>query len=144
MIRHFDHVTVSVRDLERARAFFALLGFTEDKAIVISGATFSAYMGVAEASADHVTLVLPGSEPRLEVQLLHYLTPAPGDDSGVRDLGRIGLNHICFACDDLDGLVAKVEAAGFRRRNEVFDFHSRRLVFLEGPEGITVELAEWY
>jgi hypothetical protein len=26
MIRHFDHVTVAVRDLEAARHFFALLG----------------------------------------------------------------------------------------------------------------------
>jgi hypothetical protein len=24
------------------------------------------------------------------------------------------------------------------------DFHARKLVFLSGPEGITVELAEWH
>jgi hypothetical protein len=24
------------------------------------------------------------------------------------------------------------------------DFHSRKLVFIDGPEGITVELAEWH
>jgi len=24
------------------------------------------------------------------------------------------------------------------------DFHSRKLVFLNGPEGITIELAEWH
>jgi len=23
------------------------------------------------------------------------------------------------------------------------DFHSRKLIFLKGPEGITVELSEW-
>jgi len=144
MIRHFDHVTVCVRDLERAKAFFAVLGFEEDKAVVIEGKTFSAYMGVADAVADHVTLVLPGSAPRLEVQLLHYQTPESPDDPGVRDLGRLGINHICFACDNLDDLVARAGALGFHPRNAVFDFHSRRLIFLEGPEGITVELAQWY
>jgi hypothetical protein len=24
------------------------------------------------------------------------------------------------------------------------DFHSRKLVFIDGPEGVTVELAEWH
>jgi hypothetical protein len=24
------------------------------------------------------------------------------------------------------------------------DFHSRKLVFLNGPEGVTIELAEWH
>jgi hypothetical protein len=28
-------------------------------------------------------------------------------------------------------------------RNEMMTFHDRKLVFLEGPEGITVELAQW-
>jgi len=31
---------------------------------------------------------------------------------------------------------------GVTPRNEVFDFHDRRLVFLDGP-GVVVELAEW-
>ena len=51
--------------------------------------------------------------------------------------------HICFAVDDIDGMVAAVTAAGVRLRNEMMTFHDRKLVFLEGPEGITVELAEW-
>jgi hypothetical protein len=36
-----------------------------------------------------------------------------------------------------------VTAAGVRLRNQPMTFHDRKLVFLEGPEGITVELAEW-
>src|SRR4029079_12296289 len=31
MIQRFDHVTIVVRDLDQARRFFGLLGFTEDK-----------------------------------------------------------------------------------------------------------------
>ena len=33
---------------------------------------------------------------------------------------------------------------GFRTRNEVMDFHERKLVFLEGPEGVVVELSQWH
>jgi catechol 2,3-dioxygenase-like lactoylglutathione lyase family enzyme len=41
MIKHFDHVTVVVRDIEAAKAFFGLLGFEVDKSVVIAGPQFS-------------------------------------------------------------------------------------------------------
>jgi hypothetical protein len=39
--------------------------------------------------------------------------------------------------------VARLKAHGVQLRNEVMDFHNRKLVFLSGPEGVAVELAEW-
>ena len=36
-----------------------------------------------------------------------------------------------------------LRAHGVVMRNELMDFHSRKLLFLKGPEGITVELSEW-
>jgi catechol 2,3-dioxygenase-like lactoylglutathione lyase family enzyme len=56
MIRKFDHVTIVVREVEAAKRFFALLGFTEVKAVLISGKAMDDYMGVAGMEADHVTL----------------------------------------------------------------------------------------
>lgn len=46
MIKHFDHVTVCVQDLEGAKRFFGLLGFEVHKSIVISGEPFASYMGL--------------------------------------------------------------------------------------------------
>lgn len=143
MIRRFDHVTLVVRDIEAAKHFFALLGFRVDQSVVISGPTFSAYMGVDGIEAEHVTLVLADATPRLEVQLLKYHHPAAHTDTDGTDLARLGFNHICFAVDDLNAEVARLRAAGVRLRNEVLEFHDRKLVFLVGPEGVTVELAEW-
>ena len=40
--------------------------------------------------------------------------------------------------------VAKLRANGFKTRNEIMDFHSRKLVFIDGPEGVTVELSQWH
>jgi catechol 2,3-dioxygenase-like lactoylglutathione lyase family enzyme len=143
MIRHFDHVTVAVRDLEAARRVFALLGFAEDKGVGIEGETVARYMGVPGIEADHVTLYVPGAEPRFEVQILHYRQPALVDDAARLRLDRLGFNHVCFAVDDLEAALARLSAAGVKQRSDLLDFHSRKLVFLEGPEGITVELAEW-
>ena len=38
----------------------------------------------------------------------------------------------------------KLTASGVQTRNEIMDFHNRKLVFISGPEGITVELSEWH
>jgi len=144
MIKRFDHLTIVVTDVAEAKRFFGLLGFKEVTTVVISGETFARYMGVPGIEAEHVTLVAEGVEPRTEIQLLRYLKPASKPDPLIRDLSKIGLNHICFAVADLEAVLAKMVANGFAARNEVLDFHRRKLVFLAGPEGVTVELSQWY
>ena len=144
MILHIDHVTVVVRDVGKAKAFFALLGFAEEKSVTISGAAFSRYMGVDGIEAEHVTLVSKQASPRFEIQLLRYIHPARLPDADVENLAKPGYNHICFAVTDLESEVKRLTAHGVALRTEVLDFHARKLVFLSGPEGITVELAEWH
>jgi len=143
MVKSFDHLTLVVRDVDAARKFFALLGFREAMSVVIAGPPFDSYMDVPGIEAEHVTLVLENVSPRTEIQLLRYLNPPPLPDPDLRDLHRIGFNHVCFAVDDIEAEVAKLRAAGFQTRNEVMTFHSRKLVFIDGPEGVTVELAQW-
>ena len=143
-VRHFDHLTIVVRDVERAKAFFALLGFKEAVSAVIKGPVFADYMGVPGIEAEHVTLVLENASPRTEIQLLRYLNPDTLPDPHIRDLNKLGLNHVCFAVDDIEAEVARLRGAGFRTRNEIMDFHARKLVFIEGPEGVTVELSQWH
>jgi len=142
MVGHFDHITLVVRDVEAAKRFFALLGFEHDRSVVISGEIFSTYMGVPGIEAEHVTLALAGAVPRAEVQLLAYLTPHPVPNPLIDDLRTVGFNHVCFAVDDLETELRRLRAAGIETRTDVLDFHGRKLVFLRGPEGITVELSE--
>jgi len=138
----FDHMTVVVTDLDEARRFFGLLGFVERIAVVASGEEIARYMGIADWEADHVTLVLEGAAEHQEVQLLRFHRPAAAVDSDAGSLARTGFNHVCFRVSDLDAMLAHLAAHGITPRNEVFDFHERRLVFLDGP-GVVVELAEW-
>jgi len=144
MITHFDHVTIVVQDLDKAREFFALLGFEQDQSVVIAGEQFARYMLVDGIEAEHCTLVLPHSAPRLEVQLLRFRNPAPIANRDLLSMRQLGFNHICFAVADIEAEVARLRSRGVRTRNEVMEFHDRKLVFLAGPEGITVELAQWH
>jgi catechol 2,3-dioxygenase-like lactoylglutathione lyase family enzyme len=92
---------------------------------------------------EHVTLALKNASPRTEVQLLKYRRPDPLPNPAIGNLTKVGFNHICFAVDDLEAVVTRLKANGVKLRNEVMDFNNRKLVFLSGPEGVTVELAEW-
>jgi catechol 2,3-dioxygenase-like lactoylglutathione lyase family enzyme len=138
----FDHMTVVVTDLEEAKRFFGLLGFVERIAVVASGEEISRYMGIPGWKADHVTLVLESAPVHQEVQLLAFHHPAAADDAGAGTLTRTGFNHVCFRVNDLDAMLAHLSEHEIMPRNEIFDFHERRLVFLDGP-GLVVELAEW-
>ena len=144
MILHIDHVTVVVRDVAKAKAFFSLLGFVEEKSVIISGPTFARYMAVEGIEAEHVTLVSKQAHPRFEIQLLRYIRPQHLAEANVQNLAKRGYNHICFAVTDLEAEVGRLTSQGVTLRTDVLDFHARKLVFLSGPEGITVELAEWH
>jgi catechol 2,3-dioxygenase-like lactoylglutathione lyase family enzyme len=139
----FDHMTVVVTDLKEAKNFFELLGFEETQAVVVSGEAMSKYMGIPDWEADHVTLALRDARSHQEVQLLRFDSPQPMIDPEAGSLARTGFNHVCFRVRDLAGLLARLKEHGVTTKNEVMTFHDRRLVFLSGPAGLTVELAEW-
>jgi catechol 2,3-dioxygenase-like lactoylglutathione lyase family enzyme len=139
----FDHVTVVVSELDEAERFFELLGFEETQAVVVSGEEMSNYMGIPGWEADHVTLALRGTPSHQEVQLLRFHEPRAIVDAQAGTLARTGFNHLCFRVRDLAGLLGRLKEHGIATKNDVMTFHDRRLVFLEGPAGLTVELAEW-
>ena len=144
MLQRFDHVTIVVQDMDSAKQFFNHLGFEQTLNVEITGEKFSRYMNVAGIDAEHVTLKHATASPRMEVQLLKYHHPESTPDPHIRDLSKIGFNHVCFAVDDLDAALARLKTHGIEPKTEILDFHDRKLVFLPGPEGITLELSQWY
>ena len=143
MVTHFDHVTIVVSDVSMATAFFGLLGFVRQQSVVIAGGQFSRYMGIPDIEAEHVTLALANATPRVEVQLLRYRHPDPIRDRDISRLDKLGFNHVCFKVEDIEAEVRRLSASGVELRNQIMEFHDRKLVFLAGPEGVTVELAQW-
>ena len=59
---------------------------------------------------------------------------------------RYGLEHFAVQTDDLDGTVAKLKAKGARVLEEMISpipaHKGTRICFLEGPEGVQLELIE--
>jgi hypothetical protein len=97
-----------------------------------------------DMKAQHITLVLDGSDPRFEIQLLAF-DPPPEPDPGQHptNLRRRGYNHVAFRVDDIEAATAHLVANGVTMLSDELDYISRRLRLFEGPESITLELVEW-
>ena len=145
MFRNPDHVTIAVRDVDEAVRLLGHFGFRRDHDASIDGGAPAEYMGMPTMRADHVTLVLVGAEPRFEIQLLHVTDEDGIDPAGAvpSNLTRRGMNHLALRVDDLAAASAHLASVGVRPMNDELDFVSRKLQFFEGPEGVTIELAEW-
>jgi catechol 2,3-dioxygenase-like lactoylglutathione lyase family enzyme len=144
VFRNVDHITIAVADRDAAIDFFALLGFRKGHVATIDGGPPARYMGMPDMVAEHITLVLEDSEPRFEIQLLHF-DPTAEATGELRptNLRRRGFNHLALRVDDIHAATEHLEAHGVPMLNDEMDYISRRLRFFEGPEGITLELVEW-
>ena len=50
------------------------------------------------------------------------------------------MHHIGIVTDDLDALVARMTAQGFRFRNPIRDASTFKYVMISGPDGLLIEL----
>jgi len=53
-----------------------------------------------------------------------------------------GMEHFALDTDDLDGTVSKLKANGAKVLEEMVSGNGRRICFLEGPDGVQLEIIE--
>ena len=142
MIARIDHLNIVVSNLEQAQAFFFLLGFSEGLGAELDPAFLQRLTGIAGARGRFVTMRHPGSDVTIE---LLYFDHACGADPQLGRADRIGLRHLAFAVTDIDATVAQLHAAGvgFLSPVQTWEQTGKRLVYLSGPDGILLELAEY-
>jgi catechol 2,3-dioxygenase-like lactoylglutathione lyase family enzyme len=137
----FDHVGVVVDDLEAAAAFFERLGFERDGAGLVEGEAVDRVNGLDGVRAEVMMVRTPDRTGKLE--LVKYLAPADTDGPHPLPANRLGFRHICIEVDDLDATVDGLRGRGFDLVGEACDYGDvYRLVYVRGPEGLIVELAQ--
>ena len=55
---------------------------------------------------------------------------------------RLGYDHIAFEVEDIVSEVSRLKSLNIKIINDVFIVGQKKLAFIEGPDGITIELAE--
>src|SRR4051812_27322609 len=137
----FDHLGVVVDDLDAVTAFFAGLGFEPGDRMHVDGEAVDRINGLDGVRAEVVMVSAPDGSGKLE--LVKYHAPAGGEAARALPPNRLGYRHFAIQVDDLRGIVDRLHAQGYDPVGEAQDYGgSWRLVYVRGPEGLIVELAE--
>ena len=143
-ITGFNHFNAAVSDMDGALGFWRdLLGLELLGRGVVEYDYLDQIVGLTGTRIEWAELALPGGGL---VELFRYLSPAGRPLGGtVNDPGK---THLCLEVDDLDGLLAKLHAAGTRSAHPApveiprGDWRGFRCVYVYAPDEVVVELVE--
>ena len=137
----FDHVGITVADIERATEFFVALGLEIEGRTFVEGEFIDTVCGIPGARCEVVMLRPPGGGTALE--LARFVRPdhVPGSPEAMAN--ELGLRNVCFEVDDLDAVLERVAADGYGLVGGVGVYEDVvRMAYVRGPEGIVVSLSD--
>ena len=142
MIARIDHLNIVVSDLDRAKSFFLLLGFTEGINSELDSNFLGKVTGIQGASGRFVALHHPGSE--MSIELLKFEGGGAGDVN-IGRADRIGLRHLAFAVTDIEAEVRRLQDLGieFIGTVQTWEKTGKKLIYFQGPDGILLEFAQY-
>jgi catechol 2,3-dioxygenase-like lactoylglutathione lyase family enzyme len=140
-IRHVDHVGMVVNDLDTAKAFFVDLGFTLVGQTSVEGEWVGRVIGLKDVQSDIVMLQAPDGQVNIELSKFNQPEAVGGTQPAVAN--ALGLRHIAFQVEDLEGILDTLRRRGTELIGEVQTYeNSWKVCYVRGPEGIIIELAE--
>ena len=140
-IRSFDHVGITVDDLDSVTAFFVGLGLEVEGRTFVEGEFLDTVCGIPGSRTEIVMLRPPGGGTGLELSSFVRPDHVPGSPAAMAN--ELGLRNVCFEIADLLGTVDGLAADGYGLVGGIGQHEdSWRMAYVRGPEGIVVSLAE--
>jgi catechol 2,3-dioxygenase-like lactoylglutathione lyase family enzyme len=136
-----DNVGIVVDDLGAAIAFFVELGLELEGEATVEGRSVDRLVALDGVRSDIAMMRTPDGHSRIELSKFH--TPRATRTEPKPPVNRLGMGRIMFAVDDMDDVVARLQARGAELVGDVVQYDdSYRLAYVRGPEGIVIALAE--
>ena len=141
-LRRFDHVGITVADLDTVTAFFLGLGLeVEGTRMFVEGDFLDTVIGIPGSRTEIVMLRPPTGGTRLELSSFVRPDHEPGSPAAMAN--ELGLRNVAFEVDDLSAAVDQVTADGYGLVGGIGQYENIwRMAYVRGPEGIIVSLAE--
>jgi catechol 2,3-dioxygenase-like lactoylglutathione lyase family enzyme len=140
-IRRFDHVGITVADLDTVSAFFVELGFEVEGRTFLEGEFLDTVVGIPDSRTEIVVLRPPDGGTGLE--LASFIRPDHKPGSPAAMANELGLSNLTFEVDDLRAILDRLAADNYGLIGGVGEYeHVWRMASVRGPEGIVVNLAE--
>ena len=140
-IQRMEHVGIVVDDLAAAIEFFVELGLEPRGQGQVEGEWVERIIALDEVKVEFAMLRAPGGHGEIELVKFHSPPTETGDPNAPANTP--GLRHLAFLVEDIDTVVASLQARGTELVGELVRYeNSYRLCYVRGPEGIIIELAE--
>jgi catechol 2,3-dioxygenase-like lactoylglutathione lyase family enzyme len=140
-IRRFDHVGITVADLDRVAAFFVGLGLEVEGRTFVEGEFLDTVIGIPESRTEILMLRAPDAGTTLELSSFVRPDHQPGSPAAMAN--ELGLRNVAFEVDDLRAAVDELAADGYQLVGDIGQYENVwRMAYVRGPEGIIVSLAE--
>jgi catechol 2,3-dioxygenase-like lactoylglutathione lyase family enzyme len=140
-IQRMDNVAIVVDDLAAATAFFVELGLELEGEATVEGRWVDRIVGLDGVRSNIAMVRTPDGHGRLELTKFH--TPPARNTDPNAPVNTLGIRRIMFAVDDIEDVLARLQAHGAELVGEVVQYEDKyRLCYVRGPEGIMIALAE--
>ena len=140
-IKQFDHIGVTVADLDAATEFFAELGLEVEGRTFLEGEFVDKVTGIPDSRTEIVMLRPPGGGTGIELATFVRPEHQPGSPDAMAT--ELGFRNICFVVEDLQGIVDSLAAKGYGLVGELGQYENTwKMAHLRGPEGLVVALTE--
>ncbi|UYY80587.1 VOC family protein [Arthrobacter sp. YA7-1] len=140
-IMRFDHVGVTVRDLNKVTAFFVGLGLEVEGRTFVEGDFIDTVTAIPDSRTE--IAMLRTSDGGTGVELSSFVRPDPQPGSPAAMANELGLRSLSFEVDDLQARVDRLAAEGYGLVGGIGQYEGAwRMAYVRGPEGIIVSLAE--
>ena len=137
----FDHVGITVADLEAATKFFVDLGFEVEGTTIVEGEFIDTVTAIPNSRSEIVMLRPPGGGTGLE--LARFDRPRHVDGSPDAMANELGMRNIGLEVDELQAILERLAAEGYSLVGAVGEYEGIwRMAHIRGPEGIVVSLSE--
>jgi catechol 2,3-dioxygenase-like lactoylglutathione lyase family enzyme len=140
-IESFDHVGITVADLDGAVDFFVGLGLVLEGRMHLEGEFVDTVTGIPGSRTEIAMLRAPDGGAGVELSTFRHPDLQPGSPTAMST--EVGLRNIAFVVDDLPAIVDRLAAQGYGLVGGVGEYEgSWRMTYVRGPEGIIVALAQ--
>lgn len=139
MITAFNHVGISVSNLERSIRFYRdLLGMAVIQEVSFEGERYEAILGLRGAKGRIAILRLAN----LELEFFQFASPAGKPAEPDRPVCDAGITHFAVQVEDLPGMYARLKSAGVVFHCPPTDFGCASATYLRDPDGNVIELLQ--
>ena len=140
-IRFFDHVGITVRDLDTVTAFFVELGFEAEGRTALEGEFLGTVVGMPDARTEIIMLRLPDGGTGIELSRFTRPSGVAGSPDPMHN--ELGLRNVTFEVDDLQVILDRLTTQGHRLVGGIGQFEGVwSMASVRGPEGFIVNLAQ--